>query len=387
MPYLQSRGHDIIAICSHDRPIESSVHLIRYPEPSDPPKITHTGQELWHTAIARANQIALICSQLESQNLKPHVILAHSGWGESIAIKEVWPDVPHILWPELWVLPLHGGYGSDTSLPEPNLSHRLEQLGRNALTRVALDQAAAWVLPTIHQANSFPVEFQNDKLSIIHEGINTDIAKPDPDVSFQINDITIDRSVPVITFVNRNLERLRGFDTFMRSIPEIQRLYPDCRFLIVGDNDKGYGNGHPSGRPLRDVMLEELSDHLDLTHIHFLGRIPYPQLISVLQVSSVHVYLSYPFILGWSLLEAMSIGCSIVASKGPPVSEVITDGVEGLLVSMDDHQTLAKRVVSLLSSSSLRESLSRFAQLKASTFDQSKTLPKLTSLIENIATQ
>ena len=119
----------------------------------------------------------------------------------------------------------------------------------------------------------------------------------------------------------------------------------------------------------------------------FLGRISYPQLISVLQASSVHVYLSYPFILGWSLLEAMSIGCSIVASKGLPVSEVITDGVEGLLVPMDDHQILAKRVVSLLSSSSLRESLSRFAQLKASTFDQSKTLPKLTSLIENIVSQ
>ena len=155
--------------------------------------------------------------------------------------------------------------------------------------------------------------------------------------------------------------------------------------MIVGDNERGYGNGHPSGRALREVMLEEMSGLIDLTYVHFLGRIPYQQLITVLQVSRVHVYLSYPFILGWSLLEAMSIGCSIVASQGLPVSEVITDGVEGLLVPMNSPQSLAHRVVSLLSSPHLRNSLGISAQRKALLYDQSVTLPRLTNLIETIA--
>ena len=187
------------------------------------------------------------------------------------------------------------------------------------------------------------------KLHVIHEGIDTTVAKPNPLAKITF-DGSYDRSYPIITFVNRNLERLRGFDVFMRSIPLIQEKYPTAKFVIVGDNEKGYGNGHPSGRPLKDVMLDELKGRIDFSHVHFLGRIPYHQLILLLQVSRVHVYLSYPFILGWSLLEAMSIGCSIVASKGLPVSEVITDGVDGLLVPINSPQLLSKRVISLLSS-------------------------------------
>ena len=106
--------------------------------------------------------------------------------------------------------------------------------------------------------------------------------------------------------------------------------------MIVGDNEKGYGQLHPSGRPLREVMLEELKGKLDLDRLYFFGRIPHPQLIALIQVSTVHVYLSYPFVMGWSLLEAMACGCALVASKGMPVEEVITNGVEGVLVPMDN---------------------------------------------------
>ena len=175
---------------------------------------------------------------MNHQGWIPDRILAHSGWGESIAIREVWPNTPQIIWPELWVLPLHGGHGIDPSLPPSNLISQLEQVGRNSMTRVALDHAHSWVLPTLHQANSLPAEFQNNRLHVIHEGIDSTVATPKPDIKFELRGSIFDRSVPVVTFVNRNLERLRGFDMFMRSIPLIQQNHPDTRFIIVGDSER-----------------------------------------------------------------------------------------------------------------------------------------------------
>ena len=257
----------------------------------------------------------------------------------------------------MWVRPCHGGHGLDPELPAPNLRHSLEQVGRNAITRLALDEASAWVLPTLHQALSLPSRYRNSKLHIIHEGIDTDLLTPNRSVGFNIGDHWIDRNSPVITFVNRNLERLRGFDIFMRVLPQLQVDWPDLRVVIVGDSGKGYGSEHPSGRSWREVLVSELGDRIDLSRIHFLGRIPYPQLIALMQVSRVHVYLSYPFVLGWSLLEAMACGCAIVGSKGMPVEEVIEDGVEGLLVPITNENLLLHRINSLLQNRRLRDTL------------------------------
>jgi hypothetical protein len=157
---------------------------------------------------------------------------------------------------------------------------------------------------------------------------------------------------------------------------------PAC--LVVGDNAMGYGGPHPSGRSIKELMLEELQGQLDIDRIHFLGRIPHASLIALLQLSWVHVYLSYPFILGWSLLEAMACGCCIVGSQGMPVEEVIHNGVEGMLVPMDNPQKLAKRVLSLLADAPLRQQLGATARAAAIEWDQNKTLPLQAAVIEGI---
>ena len=384
-PYLKRAGHELIAICSHDRPVMPGVDVLRYLAPPKPPIQMSLSQQLWFDALARADEVAQQCEQLRQRGWVPDRILAHSGWGEPLGLPEVFPDVPLILWPELWVKPEHGGHGSDPELPPPGLSQRLDQLGRNAITQLALERASAWVLPTFHQAESLPKEFHGAGLHVIHEGIDTKLASPNQDVHFEVRGVRIDRSVPVLTFVNRSLERLRGFDTFMRSLPILMREHPSLRVMIVGDNDKGYGQQHSSGQPLREVMLKELEGKLDLDRLHFFGRIPHPQLIALLQVSSVHVYLSYPFIMGWSLLEAMSCGCALVASEGMPVEEVVTNGVEGLLVPMDQPERLAQRVSVLLRDHKLRERLGHAARKRALQFDQNVTLPKLSAVVEAAA--
>ena len=382
-PFLQGLGHDLVAICSHERDLPAGLRVVRYQEPVVPSCELPLSTLLWHEALSRSSIVAQICSKLNIEGWSPDCILAHTGWGETLGISEVWPDVPQLVWPELWLRPEHGGTGIDPQKPKVELSHYLDHIGRNCLTAQALKFSKAWILPTLHQANSFPREYQGSSLNVVHEGIDTKLACPDPFVSFEVRGILIDRSVPTITFVNRNLERLRGFDMFMRSLTIIQSQHPTVRILIVGDNEGGYGGGHPSGLPLRDVMMRELGEKLDKDRIHFLGRIPHTYLIKVLQASWVHVYLSYPFILGWSLLEAMSCGCCIVGSRGMPVEEVIHDGIDGVLVPMDDHNRLAQRVLFLLENSSLRNQFGSAARQSSMVWDQSVTLPKLVSLIEN----
>ena len=154
-------------------------------------------------------------------------------------------------------------------------------------------------------------------------------------------------------------------------------------FQLSKPGGKGYGHGHPSGRPIREFLLEELHGTLDHSRVHFLGRVPYEQLIAVLQASWVHVYLSYPFVLGWSLLEAMSCGCSIVGSYGMPVEEVITNGVNGVLIPMDNPDVLVSKVNALLSNSELPQSIGNEARKTALEYDQTRTLPRILDVIVN----
>lgn len=380
-PYLEQKGHELVAIASHNRPIALHGRVIRYLEPAKLEGVPN-GSQIWHEGLERAMLVAHIAEQLAREGWRPDRILAHSGWGETLALSHIWPEVAQIIWPELWVLPQHGGYGVDPLKPEAGLASCLEQLGRNSLTRTALSDASSWVLPTRHQAESFPAEFQSNRLHVIHEGIDTRLAHPNPNVTYEVRGVQINRSVPTITFVNRNLERLRGFDLFMRSLPAIQRQHKQVRVVIVGDNDMGYGGGDAATSPLRQRMLEELQGQLDLERIHFLGRVPHPALIAILQASWVHVYLSYPFIMGWSLLEAMACGCCIVGSEGMPVAEAIDNNVEGRLVPMDQPDVLAEQVLQLLNDSNLRNRFGSAARQRALMYDQRLTLKALEKLID-----
>lgn len=385
VPHLLQRGHELVAICSHDRPLPEGERLrvLRYHEPPAGQPPLPFSSAVWHEALQRAEAVGGLCLQLRREGWQPDRICAHSGWGETLPLRQIWPAVPQLIWPELWLRPDQMGAGTHSFIQVVPEQLELAQLGRNSLTRVALSMADQWVLPTRFQADSLPAEFRDRRLQVVHEGIDAkQLARPNPEVSFAVAGQQIDRSVPTLTFVNRNLERLRGFPTLMRALPLLQRAHPGLRTLIVGDNEGGYGGGHPSGKPWRQVMLEELEGQLDLGRIHFLGRIPHPQLIALLQASAVHVYLSHPYVLGWSLLEAMACGCCIVGSQGMPVAEVISHGHDGLLVPINDPGQLADQVLQLLQQPQRRQALGRAARQTALLYDQRLTLPAIAALIE-----
>jgi len=183
----------------------------------------------------------------------------------------------------------------------------------------------------------------------VHDGIDTTAIAPNPNVSLTLGgNLTLTRQDEIITFASRNLEPYRGYHIFMRALPKILAARPNARVMIVGADGVSYGARPPDGRKWKDIFLEEMKDSMDLSRVHFLGTVSYSHFIPLLQLSTVHVYLTYPFVLSWSLLEAMSVGCAIVASDTPPLREAIRHDETGRLVDFFDVTALADQVCVLL---------------------------------------
>lgn len=223
---------------------------------------------------------------------------------------------------------------------------------------------------------------------MIHDGIDTDRVRPAPDASIHLGGrLRLTRDDEVITFVNRNLEPYRGYHVFMRSLPELLRRRPRARVIIVGGNEVSYGAPPPKGQTWRDIFLNEVKADLDLSRVHFVGKVPYPAFLVLLQVSSVHVYLTYPFVFSWSLIEAMSAGCAIVASDTQPLQEAITHGETGRLVNFFDAPGLVNEVCALLDDPAERARLDANARAFAQAHYDLKTvcLPRQLSWLQSLA--
>ena len=219
-------------------------------------------------------------------------------------------------------------------------------MARSAHLIQGIVQADAGLAPTHYQANSFPPELRQ-KLTVIHDGIDVDVVRPNPEATLTLpNGRVLRQGDEVLSYVSRSLEPYRGFHSFMRALPEVMRARPDAQVVLVGgEEDVSYGGKPKNADSWKAAMLSELEGKLDLSRIHFLGRVPYVQYLSLLQVARVHCYLTYPFVLSWSLTEAMGAGCYIVASDTAPVQELIQDGKNGRLVPFFDQQALEAALI------------------------------------------
>jgi len=346
---LVARGDEVTALCIENNPAPAGVKVYRYsPKRGNTPNI-HPWIQDTETKVIRGEACFLAAKQLRDQGYVPDIICAHPGWGEALFIKEIWPQVPLLSYFEFYYHPHGADVGFDPEFPSSeNDAPRL--MAKNLANLMNLEQCDAGVSPTAWQKSTHPASFQH-KIRVIHEGVDTEAIRPAADTTINLDGgIALRPGDEVVTFVNRNLEPYRGCHSFMRAIPEIQRCRPQARIVIVGGDGVSYGSQPPKGTTWKAHFLKEVADQIDLSRVHFVGTVPYNAFIGLLQVSACHVYLTYPFVLSWSMLEAMSAGCLVVGSSTQPVEEVIRHGENGLLVDFFRPGEIAEQVVQALAS-------------------------------------
>ena len=337
-PAMAARGDEVIFITQKERPDIAGVRKIEYtPHRKVTPKI-HPYLVSSEMAVINGQAVARIGFKLKEKGFAPDVMIGNPGWGETLYLKDVWPEVPLVLMSEFF----YRGRGSDVGFDDefnqgPDAALRART--RAGVHLLALDAADAAYAATNWQRDQFPKAYR-DKIRVIHDGIDCDAVRPDPNASFALpNGRFLTRDDEVLSYVARNLEPYRGFHSFMRALPKVLKARPDAMVVIVGGDEVSYGARAPDGKTWRNVLLEEIGPLPD--RVCFVGRIPYRNYLQLAQVSSVHTYLTYPFVLSWSMLEVMAAGGFVVGSRTPPVEEVIDDGRNGWLVDFFDTDEIA----------------------------------------------
>ena len=340
----RKRGNSVYFISQPNNNAMVGVNKVSYPRDDRGFVNCHAYSVEIDRAIYHGAAVAGVCRRLRDEGFRPDLIVGHSGWGETLFIKDVYPDVPLLANFEFY----YHAHGVDVGFDPEFVSifndpSRLR--ARNATNLLAFEAADWGHSATAWQRSLYPPEMR-PRISTLHEGVDTDLARPQRNASFQIPGTrrALTRRDQVVTYVARNLEPYRGFHVFMRSLPQLLRKCPRARVVIVGGDGVSYGAPPAPRTSYRDMMMQELGAKLDLDRVHFLGVIDHKAYLTLLQVSSVHVYLTYPFVLSWSFIEAMASGCVIVGSATPPVLEVLRDGENGLAVDFFQPKALAQRI-------------------------------------------
>ena len=388
-PALLQRGDRVEAIGGPTARPLPGIPLHRYdPMPADGIPPCHAWASDLQVKALRAQAVGTVLERLGADGLRPDLLIGHSGWGELLAVKDVLPDVPVLHQVEYVYKMKNGDSDFDPEFRSDVWRQRSGLRLRRATQLLALQDLDWGLTPTPWQASTVPQEYRS-RLSVIHEGIDTEAICPDGEarVHLQKAGLSFSPGDELITYVARNLEPYRGFHVLMRMLPRLQQLRPAAHAVIVGGEGVSYGAPPAGGGSWKRTLLAELGDQLDLRRIHFVGQVPHGVLHGLLRVSAAHVYLTYPFVLSWSLLEAMSCGALVVGSATGPVQDVIRHGETGLLVDFFDQQGLAETLAAVLADPQAFAPLRQAARDEVvRRFDLRRIcLPQLLELVDRLA--
>ena len=336
-PEMQRLGHDVRALTDATNSKTAEVPILRYTHKAQALDAQATRLGRTFTQMAdRGVSVARHARRMRAEGYVPDVIYGHSGWGETLFLKEVWPEARLLVFAEFYYRGIGADVGFDAEFQAQGFDQVMIAQSRAAYLAQALIHADAGVSPTEWQASTHPPLLRR-QLEVIFDGVDCDRLAPNPQASFALPDgRVLRRGDEVLTFVNRNLEPYRGYHIFMRALPEVLATRPEAQVVIVGEEGVSYGNAPKGGGSWKDLILAEVQDRLDLSRVHFVGKLPYDRLVDLMHVSRVHAYLTYPFVLSWSMVETMAAGTLVIGSNTAPVAEVIEDGVTGRLVDFFD---------------------------------------------------
>ncbi len=344
--HLREAGHNVIFVTQRRGREIPGIRLLEYlplpPSGAIPPHL----QEV-EMAVMNGLAVARLCEGLKREGFTPDVMIGHCGWGEVLFVKDVWPSVPLLGYFEFFYRVAGSDMDFDPEFP-PASDDPTRIRVRNTINLLSLDAADWGQTPTEWQRAQYP-EIHRARISVIHEGIDTDLVHPEPTARLWLRGgASFAAGDEVITYSARNLEPYRGFHIFMRALAKVLERRPNARAIIVGGDGVSYGRLPEQAANWREYMLNELEGRLDLRRVQFVGWLSYQQYLAVLQLSSAHVYLTYPFVLSWSLLEAMAAGCLVIGSRTPPVEEAVDGATNGYLVDFFDVDGIADRICSVL---------------------------------------
>ena len=342
---------------------------------------THPYAANFENAVLNAQATARAALRLKTKGLNPDIVVAHSGWGPGLFAKDLWPDAKYVGYFEWYYrsdAPDVAFFDADRSMDD-----QLRARARSAAILMDLASCDAGICPTRFQYDQFPECFQ-PKLNVLHDGVDVEACKPNPDVRFTLDDIELSRATEIVTYVACGMEPYRGFPQFMKACEIILAERPNAHVVIVGEDRVAYGKKLNGGDSYKKRALRELS--IDPARLHFTGLLPRAKYIEVLQASTVHVYLTAPFVLSWSMMEAMSAECAIVASDTAPVRELIDQEVHGVLTDIADPDAIAASVTALLDDEARRRRLGAAARARIVEAYEAQTLmERHEALFESLA--
>jgi len=350
LPKLASLRKNRIVFLTQRRDLpKASDHAIVSYQPDHVPKRDAYRYTSWfESTCGNGIGAAKACAALKKSGFNPALVIGHIGWGELTFIKDVWPDAAVVGYFEYYFIPTGGCVAFDPEFrEEPDIASLLH--ARNAMNYLSFMRCAAGHTATEWQKRTYP-ELFHAKIDVIHEGIRTDRLVPDhsSDIELPVADPPLRRGDEIVTYVARNLEPTRGFHIFMRALPAVLRARPKVRIVVVGGDKVSYGPRHATGETFRARLIRELGDSVDWSRIHFLGYIRYASLVQLLKISTCHVYLTMPFVVSWSMLEAMALEKIVVASDVASVRQFAEHGRNALLVDYFSPAKLAETIVDVL---------------------------------------
>ncbi len=339
-PALAARGHRVVSLAYNKKPAPVGVELEHYQYLRKMSRNIHPLIAEQEVKIIRAEAVAARCQQLVADGFEPEVVYVHPGWGEARFLREVFPQAKIVVYCEYYYNLTGQDVNFDPEFPAFSFGETCKLRLKNTDNLHTFQIGDAFVAPTQWQRMTYPVNFR-EQIQVIHEGVDFAGLSTAADAG-----LNLPEGAQLITYVSRNLEPMRGFHWFMRSLPAVLSTNPAAQVVIVGGDGSGYGMEEASGQGWRERMLSELGDTLDVARVHFLGKVEYGRYRSILAASDVHVYLTYPFVLSWSLLEAAALCKRLVVSDTAPLEEIELEQMRR--VDFFDNAALSREILAAL---------------------------------------